>query len=152
MKQLLIKETIYRGATRVDIYNNGHYDVLIINGEKQPEIEVRGYDKYLPSISQEFSPFKKEFNLTIQTTSYGDLPVNEIQQIIDGYQIAIETVKQINDLVRGEYNRQIKKCRDCWGDYSYFGFANGMCITEAFDTCEDLIETHEEFEGVEVVE
>ena len=38
---------------------------------------------------------------------------------------------------------EIRKVKDCWGDYAFIGYVNGKAFTECYDTLEELRE-HEE--------
>ena len=40
---------------------------------------------------------------------------------------------------------EIKKVKDCWGNYSFIGYKDGKQYTEAYDTIEELKEQYEEF-------
>lgn len=57
-------------------------------------------DDFLPDISDYVdslsnSEATKEFDFHIQTTSYGSLPPEEIEKVIQGFRIALDTIEQI---------------------------------------------------------
>ena len=43
---------------------------------------------------------------------------------------------------------EIKKVKDCWGNYSFIGYKDGKQYTECYDTIEELQEQNEEFENI----
>lgn len=89
-----------------DLYEIGNYQVIrdlsiYESGKKHERFEVRGNREmeYLPDIYFNYSIFgdddEREFK--IQTTSYGSLTPDEIQQVIDGYKEAVEVVNVLTD-------------------------------------------------------
>ena len=47
-----------------------------------------------------------------------------------------------------DYKLSIVRCRDFWGNMSYFGLKNKKAYTEGFDTLEELKEQYPEFEEI----
>ena len=43
---------------------------------------------------------------------------------------------------------EIKKVKDCWGNYSFIGYKDGKPYAECYDTIEELQEQNEEFENI----
>ena len=89
-----------------DIYEIGNYQVIrdlsiYESGNKHERFEVRPNRKvdFLPDIYYNYSIFgdDNQRDFRIQTTSYGSLPTEDIQKVIDGYKEAVEVVNVLNE-------------------------------------------------------
>ena len=108
MKFKLIKE-ISKKEWNNKIYSNGYYDLSI---RKKPLIDytdiviIKKTDsgiEYLPTVFIKEDLYKDNYaieNITIDVVGRGSLEVEEIEEIIKGYNIAIETVKELKELLK----------------------------------------------------
>lgn len=94
-------EDIKEGKVRKrEIYSNGYYEVNRTIHKECGLITYSVYLKegrdYMPTIEVDDDIYTftlKDFK--IQTTAYGSKDVEDIQKIIKGYEIAIESVKEL---------------------------------------------------------
>ena len=103
MKELtLVKEFVAEneGYEMKDYSIKGYNVRVVIQDEKVEEIVLRKCERFLPEISWSgFSWDKKEREFRIQTTAYGSLEVDQIQEVIKGYQTAIEVVEILKKIL-----------------------------------------------------
>lgn len=95
MKLELIKKMNATGAT-AQLYQIGSYQVSVMNyesGFRNITVNQDWNEKFIPAIYYNDGMFgSDEKSFTIQTTSYGALTPDEIKQVIEGYEQAIEVV------------------------------------------------------------
>ncbi|WP_346961349.1 hypothetical protein [Clostridium sp.] len=90
----------------VKVYENDYYSLRIfyykngyISKDLRKNIEGKS-DCYTPHLHlEENNNFLVE-EITIETCSYGSMNSEEIQRIIEGYQIAIESVRELKEIVK----------------------------------------------------
>ena len=74
------------------------------NGGRIDRIEVeRSGRKYMPKIWVDINLLKDELeiiDITIQTTSYGSLPISEIKEVTKGYQKACRVVSKLQEIYK----------------------------------------------------
>lgn len=94
----LVREKLQDGKNYLD-YEIGKYQVNVVsseNGWKQISIRADYNERYLPDIYYHYDicdSFEPRFQ--IQTTSYGALNSDEIENVIKGYEIALEVVEAL---------------------------------------------------------
>lgn len=149
---LTTNNPFYKGGSLIITHFNGSYDITIHCRENSiPRISISGYEKYLPFINQYQTPNSEEWELKIRTRSYQSLSVKEFEEMMKGYQAALETVKEVMELISGTKDLyQIKIVEDGWGEEYYVGLINGTVVTETYDYLEDLIEADNRFIGITV--
>ena len=89
-----IKEVYYKDKEG-NFFNGGRIDRI--------EVERPGR-KFVPEIFVDLNLFSEEFEIIdiyIQTTSYGSLPVGEIEKIVKGYQKANRVTKKLKEIYKG---------------------------------------------------
>ena len=52
---------------------------------------------YLPEIRYHYGPFTRCKEFKVQTTAYGSLPTNEIENVVKGYRTALKVVKYLKE-------------------------------------------------------
>ena len=74
------------------------------NGGRIDRIEVkRPGRKYMPKIFVDTNLLKDDLeiiDITIQTTSWGSLPTNEVKEVIKGYQKACRVVSKLQEIYK----------------------------------------------------
>lgn len=76
------------------------YEVRLFNTERGTELirVIQSEEKYAPQISNKFGAATiSETEFTIGTVSYGGLPVEEIKEVITGYEKAVEAVEYFKE-------------------------------------------------------
>lgn len=100
-KKVLLKHSIVTSDKySKDIYENSFYTVEEINNKWGYSYNCTTKDKYIPDIYIKSNLDDNSLIdfISIQTTSYGTMEVEEIEKVIKGYQIAVETVKQLKEI------------------------------------------------------
>ncbi len=88
-----IKEVYYKDSEG-KYYNGGRIDRI--------EVECSGR-KYMPKIYVDTNLLKDDLeitDITIQTTSWGSLPTNEVKEVIKGYQKACRVVSKLQEIYK----------------------------------------------------
>lgn len=98
------------------IYSNGYYKVSIRKSEyidvvicKCDNEEIDINIRFLPTIFINTDLYKDKYaikDIEIETTSYGVLSAKEIAEVIEGYNIALETVEELKELLK-EYMEEL---------------------------------------------
>ena len=76
------------------------YEVRLFSTERGTELirVIQSEEKYAPQISNKFGAATiSETEFTIGTVSYGGLPVEEIKEVMTGYEKAIEAVEYFKE-------------------------------------------------------
>lgn len=74
------------------LYENEFYKLYITNDIR---IQLHSKTKFVPDAQSQVHPL--EFN--ISTTSYGSLSTDKIKELIKGYEIALESIEKVKELV-----------------------------------------------------
>lgn len=77
------------------VYDNGSYLLCI---EENNKFYLKEKGEYIPSLYLEYK-LGKVVDIKIQTTSYGSKSTHEIEKIIEGYRLAIDTIKEIKTIL-----------------------------------------------------
>lgn len=100
-KVLLKKSEEISAKYDITIYENNYYKIRKIYNK---DLNYSTYDykskgEYIPSIYIKNNLYKEEIDcIDIQTTAYGSMQAEEIEKVIEGYQIAVLTVKQLKEI------------------------------------------------------
>ena len=76
------------------------YELRLFNTENETELVrvIQNEERYAPQISEKFGATTiSETEFTIGTVSYGGLPVEEIKEVMTGYEKAIEAVEYFKE-------------------------------------------------------
>ena len=76
------------------------YELRLFNTENETELVrvIQNEERYAPQISEKFGATTiSETEFTIGTVSYGGLPVEEIKEVITGYEKAVEAVEYFKE-------------------------------------------------------
>lgn len=97
LKLLTTKEK--SNGSIINIYQIGNYKIVEESNSNYNFISVRvdkDASEYIPEIYTRDEDFKV-VSFAIQTTSYGSLLVDEIEEVIKGFNEAVEVVKILTD-------------------------------------------------------
>lgn len=98
MKAEVIKE-MAKGNYKSITYRLGNYTVDACGHFGISRIDITPDEKkYLPKIYSDMNWDSEEWEFKIQTTAYGALKPEEINEVINGYQEAQEVVKELEKM------------------------------------------------------
>ena len=91
---------IFEGR-EIKIFQNDFYEIEV-NGTFARIAKLDWNNKYIPDLSIIKESFKDKLysKLTIQTTSYGSLEIEEINKIIEALNVAKESVQEAEKLLK----------------------------------------------------
>lgn len=102
MKKILslIEENIGNGK-RIKIFESDYYTVKSIKEKNYTSIDIISKGEFIPNITTSFDLYTctlKDFK--IDTTSYGDTTKEDIKAIIEGFEVALITVEQLEKIFK----------------------------------------------------
>lgn len=102
MKKILslIEEKIGNGK-RVRIFESDYYTVKSIKEKNYTNINIISKGKFIPDIATNFDLYTCTLKgFEIGTTSYGDTTKEDIKAIIEGFEVALITVEQLEEIFK----------------------------------------------------
>ena len=102
MKKILslMKENIINGR-RVRIFESDYYTVKSIKEKNYTNINIISKGKFIPDIATSFDLYTCTLKgFEIGTTSYGDTTKENIKSIIEGFEVALITVEQLEEIFK----------------------------------------------------
>lgn len=102
MKKILslMEEKIGNGR-RVRIFESDYYTVKSIKEKNYTNINIISKGKFIPDITTNFDLYTCTLKgFEIGTTSYGDTTKEDIKAIIEGFEIALITVEQLEEIFK----------------------------------------------------
>lgn len=102
MKKILslIEEKIGNGR-RVRIFESDYYTVKSIKEKNYTNINIISKGKFIPDIATNFDLYTCTLKgFEIGTTSYGDTTKEDIKAIIEGFEVALITVEQLEEIFK----------------------------------------------------
>lgn len=102
MKKILslIEENI-RNGKRVRIFESDYYTVKSIKEKNYTNINIISKGKFIPDIATNFDLYTCTLKgFEIGTTSYGDTTKEDIKAIIEGFEVALITVEQLEEIFK----------------------------------------------------
>lgn len=99
MYKLNFLKTVEKENCKINIYSNDYYEVEEKNYKNFKSITIsRKNDEGAVIYVIDTIGTRELLGFEIQTKSWGSLPIEELQEKIKEYQIAIETVKELNKI------------------------------------------------------
>ena len=102
MKKILslIEENIINGG-RKTIFESDYYTVKSIKEKNYTNINIISKGKFIPDIVTNFDLYTCTLKgFEIGTTSYGDTTKEDIKAIIEGFEVALITVEQLEEIFK----------------------------------------------------
>ena len=102
MKKILslIEERI-GSERRVKIFESDYYTVKSIKEKNYTNINIISKGKFIPDIATNFDLYTCTLKgFEIGTTSYGDTTKEDIKSIIEGFEVALITVEQLEEIFK----------------------------------------------------
>lgn len=102
MKKILslMEEKIGNGR-RVRIFESDYYTVKSIKEKNYTNINIISKGKFIPDITTNFDLYTCTLKgFEIGTTSYGDTTKEDIKAIIEGFEVALITVEQLEEIFK----------------------------------------------------
>ena len=102
MKKILslIEEKIGNGR-RIKIFESDYYTVKSIKEKNYTNINIISKGKFIPDIATNFDLYTCTLKgFEIGTTSYGDTTKEDIKAIIEGFEVALITVEQLEEIFK----------------------------------------------------
>lgn len=102
MKKILslIEENTINGR-RVRIFESDYYTVKSIKEKNYTNINIISKGKFIPDIATNFDLYTCTLKgFEIGTTSYGDTTKEDIKAIIEGFEVALITVEQLEEIFK----------------------------------------------------
>ena len=102
MKKILslIEEKIGNGR-RIKIFESDYYTVKSIKEKNYTNINIISKGKFIPDIATNFDLYTCTLkNFEVGTTSYGDTTKEDIKSIIEGFEVALITVEQLEEIFK----------------------------------------------------
>lgn len=102
MKKILslMEEKIGNGR-RVRIFESDYYTVKSIKEKNYTNINIISKGKFIPDITTNFDLYTCTLKgFEIGTTSYGDTTKEDIKAIIEGFEVALTTVEQLEEIFK----------------------------------------------------
>lgn len=102
MKKILslMEEKIGNGK-RIRIFESDYYTVKSIKEKNYTNINIISKGKFIPDIATNFDLYTCTLKgFEIGTTSYGDTTKEDIKAIIEGFEVALITVEQLEEIFK----------------------------------------------------
>lgn len=102
MKKILslMKENIINGR-RVRIFESDYYTVKVIKTQYSVNVSIFPKNEFTPQIYTKYNyDTGNIIEFEIGTTSYGGVTKEDIKKIIEGYEVALLTVEQLEELLK----------------------------------------------------
>lgn len=102
MKKILslIEERI-GSERRVKIFESDYYTVKSIKEKNYTNVNIISKGKFIPDIATNFDLYTCTLKgFEIGTTSYGDTTKEDIKAIIEGFEVALITVEQLEEIFK----------------------------------------------------
>ena len=102
MKKILslIEERI-GSERRVKIFESDYYTVKSIKEKNYTSINIISKGEFIPNITTNFDLYTCTLKgFEIGTTSYGDTTKEDIKSIIEGFEVALITVEQLEEIFK----------------------------------------------------
>lgn len=101
---LKLKEKTSNAVYFVEVYESSHYTVQVVKNKVLEnwiafEVNKKLDNKYLPKIYI-FEKDENEYDISIQTTSYGEMEYKHYKDYIDAQNKALEVLPAIEKLVK----------------------------------------------------